>query len=770
MTSARTLLRSMSGGEISPEMNGQILDAKYISGLATCKNFICRPQGPITNRPGFKYVAEVKDSTKATRIVSFTYSTDQTMIIEISPGFIRFHTDGATLLNGGSPYEITNPYAEADIFGINFVQSSDVMTLVHPNYAVRELRRLSATSWTLTTVSFGARIATPTGLTVVAAGHSVDKYDYEYVVTAFHADGIGESAPTAGVSDMGNLLETGGTVGISWSAVTGASKYRVYKLQGGIYGYIGETDGLSITDDNISPDLGISPPTYETVFDTTDAYPGAVSYFEQRRSFAGTNNEPQKFWMTKSGTESDMSYSLPILDSDRISFRIAAREANRIRHMVPMQDLLLLTSSVEWVVTSVNSDAVTPNTITVKPQSFVGASEVQPLVVNNSVVFCAARGGHVREMGYIDSARGYVTGDLCLRSAHLFDGFDIVQTAYSKAPDPIVWCVSSNGQLLGLTYVPEQQIGSWHKHETDGEIESCAVVAEGNEDYLYVVVKRNIDGSDVRYIERMAQRLFVSLEESFFVDAGGTFDGRNTTAETFTISGGSSWASDETLTLTASTAQFSHPATTDVGDAIEVSDSDGNKYRLSIESLTSTTVATVRTDITIPAELQSTATANWSFARDTITDLDWLEGETVSILADGAVHPQRVVSSGEISLDRPASLVHVGLPYQSDAKTLPAVFQTGDGGYASGRNKKVNKVWVEAYKSSGIFAGQSENELIEAKQRSDEPYGVAPGVKTESVEVVLDTGWRDGGQVFIRQSDPLPLTIVSLTLEVEIGG
>jgi len=683
MANVRTLQRSFAGGEVSPEMFGRSDDAKYQSGLARCRNFIVTPQGPVANRPGFAFVREVKDSTKRTRLIPFTYSTTQTMVIELGAGHFRFHTQGGTLLSAGVPYEISNPYAEGDLFDIHYVQSADVLTLVHPNYAPRELRRLGATNWQLSTLSFAAPISAPGAPTLVAAGHTAVKYTYYYVVTAIDADGIGESAASTASSVGGNLFETGATVTISWSAVTGASRYNVYKLQGGLYGYIGQTAGLSIVDDNITPDLSQTPPLYDSVFSGSGDYPGAVSYYEQRRCFAGTTNKPQNIWMTKSGTESNMSYSLPVRDDDRIAFRVAAREANTIRHIVPLTQLLLLTSSAEWRVTSVNSDAITPSTISVRPQSYVGASNVQPTIINNTLLYGAARGGHVRELAYNWQASGFITGDLSLRAPHLFDTYDIVDMAYGKAPQPIVWFVSSSGNLLGLTYVPEQQIGAWHWHDTDGVFESCAVVAEGNEDRLYCVIRRVIDGSTVRYVERLASRQFDAPEDAFFVDCGATYSGA-------------------------------------------------------------------------PA--------------DEISGLDHLEGEDVSILADGAVHPQRTVTGGSITLDVEASTVQIGLPIAADIETLPAVMALRDGSIGQGRTKNANKVWLRVYRSSGIFIGPDANSLTEAKQRTTEPYGSPPALKSDELEIVLTPTWGTSGQVFVRQADPLPLTVVSVSAEVSVGG
>lgn len=772
MANTRIYNRAFSGGEMSPEMFGRIDDVKYQTGAAKLRNFIATPQGPAENRPGFSFVRAVKNSAKQTRLIPFTYSTTQTMVIELGEGYIRFHTHGATLLSGGVPYEIANPFSQADLFDVHYVQSADVLTMVHPNYPPMELRRLGATNWTLTNINFTAGIAAPTGVSAaryIPASASVNADTYQtmsYVVTAVAADGISVSAASAVGSVSTNIYVTGSYNTITWSAVTGASRYNVYKLQGGIYGYIGNTTGTSLVDDNITPDLGYTPPIYETEFASSGNYPGAVSYFEQRRCFAGSINEPQKIWMTRSGTESDLSYGLPIRDDDRIEFRVAAREANTIRHIVPLTQLILLTGSAEWRVSSVNSDAITPTSISVRPQSYIGASNVQPVIINNSLVYGAARGGHVRELGYSWQSNGFITGDLSIRAAHLFDTYDIVDMAFSKAPQPLIWFVSTSGKLIGLTYIPEQQIGAWHHHDTDGVFESCTCVAEGNEDVLYVIVKRFINGSYVRYIERMETREISTLDKCFFVDSGATYNGTNTTSKTMTVTGGTTWGPADTLTITASASTF--VGSGDIGDAIVLVNGDGLKYTITITGYTSATVVTGRVDRTIPVDLRSTATTSWNFARNAISGLSWLEGKTVSILADGAVHPQRVVTSGAVSLNVPANIVTIGLPYQSDLQTLPVALQIE--GFGQGRYKNINKAWLRVFQSSGIFVGPDASNLVEAKQRTTEPYGSPPALKSDEILVMLTPTWAASGQVYIRQSDPLPLTLVGLTLEVALGG
>ena len=978
MPTTRTFFRSFAGGELSPEMFGRLDDVKFQTGAAKLLNFIATPQGPAENRPGTRFVKAVNDSTKKTRIIPFTYSTTQTMVLETGTGYFRFHTQSATLGPGtpsaysttktisavnigtetftsnahgyanGTPvqvsatttlpaplvaattyyvinaaantyqlsmtatgsaiditttgsgtittnqvysvgglvssggvnyyciattagntppnatywypmpagiYEIPTPYAEDDLFGLHYVQSGDVLTIVHPNYAPRELRRLGATTWVLSTILFASPIPAPDAPTVTAnrgrsmnitaitnaaiavittasdhnlsdgdpieisgvvgmteangfwivhkstpptklevqayatgvlfdstnppvgawtSGGSVQyanqsqDIDNYYVITSIASNGLDESVASPVGTVSNNLNVTGASNDLTWTAVPGALRYNVYKRQSGLYGYIGQTSTNAFTDDNIAPDMGITPPIVDTVFASAGNYPQAVSYFEQRRVFAGTNNEPQTMWMTRSGTESDMSYSLPIKDDDRVNIRVAAREANTIRHVVPLNQLLLLTSAAEWRVSPINSDAITPTTVSVRPQSYVGANNVQPEIINNSMVYCAARGGHVRELGYSWQSSGFVTGDLSIRSAHLFDNYTISDMCFAKSPQPLLWFVSSTGKLLGLTYIPEQQIGAWHQHETDGIFESCCVVAEGIEDALYVIVRRTVNGNSVRYVERMETRQITTLEDSFFVDAGLTYDGNNTGATTVTVTGGTTWGPADSLTITSSASLFVWPGTTDVNDAIVLTDALGNKYRLKILATSSALVATAKVDKVIPVALRATPTAVWAFARDSVGGLTHLEGKTVSILGDGAVMPQAVVTGGVAVLSRSCVKIQVGLPYNSDLQTLPVAINIE--AFGQGRVKNVNQAWIRVFQSSGIFIGPDENKLTEAKQRTFEPYGSPPSLKSDEVSVLMTPTWAQSGQIYMRQSDPLPLTVVGITTEVVVGS
>lgn len=877
----RQYQRAFNGGEVSPSMFARIDDGKYQTGMALCKNFLIEPQGPIVMRPGFKYVNHTKHAGKKARLIPFNFSISQTMVLELGERYVRFHTQGQTVLgNNGQPYEIETPYIEADLFDIHYVQSADVMTLVHPNYPPKELRRYGATDWRLVDIKFGSSLSAPTGL---SASQTINKdvtnptdYKRTYAVTALLADGTEESVRSSSVTIDCNPYGDGSYNTIRWNAVAGAGLYRVYRDQGGVWAYVGQTDTTQIIDENITPDASITPPHYDDAFYSskgitsvrvnnggsgyvpakyitdfvnvceydwgdgykqqstgfpvniqskanltweiedpnghgsgadirlitgetyaatggpasggrtacvtgieirsrgigydnpklvikchnrhwqlatlyrfplttshdvpkivvTDStgygadlvpviengrvvsvtirsggqnysspnlsvvsstgggaslsanvgqapdYPGAVSYFEQRRWFGGTQNRPNNLWATRPGTEADMSFSLPSQSDDRIAVRVAAREANRILHIVPLAQLMLMTGAAEWRVSPLNSDAITPESMSVRPQSYVGASNVQPLVVGSSMIYGAGRGGHLRELGYNYEAGGYISGDVCLRAPHLFDNLKIVDLAYSKAPSPIVWAVSSSGKMIAMTYVPEQQVGGFSTVETAGSIESVCVVAEGDEDIVYVEVMRTVNGQAVRFVERMNERQYTDLKECVYVDCAGTYRGE---------------------------------------------------------------------------------------AKKEITGLTWLEGETVSILADGAVEPQQVVKDGKITLTYPAEIVHVGLPFIADMKTLPAAMALQDGSYGSGHKKNVREVFFRVVNSSGTQAGPSFDKLSEYPSRSTEFAGNVPDPITDEIGFQIQPQWSQSGQVCVRQKYPLPLRIVSMTTVLELS-
>lgn len=940
--SSELLQPSFTTGEISPALYARVDLQRFQSALKTCRNFIVRPYGGVQNRPGTKYIVEVKNSAKRARLIPFQFSDQQTYVLEFGDGYVRFITNGGQLVVSGvaawsnatayevgdlvvqggvnyycilehtnqvppnatywyaltgSIYEVPTEYAEADLADLHFTQSGDVLTLVHPDYKPSELRRNGATDWTLKyvvstggpfqdlntddTVTIRCTVLEDSGQLIATggnvftsamvgstvrlempaddptlrweAGKSITVGDirkaganyYEALNTAtsggvtpthlkgssydgnasvnwkYLHSGFGlaritayTSATTVSctvLSRMPNPITSTSGISNTWTITpSGLAAYNIagatsalstdYKVtfKKTIYGRGGSTTYTVISPndyvvdavaDTITFDYTVSQPASGTgvltiivqqvaaagvgtslwaleEWSDTRGYPAAVAYQDGRLTFGGSTTEPQTMWLSQVENYKNFSQSNPIVDDDAITATLSARKAQAILDLVPLDKLVVLTSGGEWKVIGGQDDVITPDTIGFKVQSERGSNGLQAKVIGSTALYVQERGQVVRDLSYSFESDGYNGNDLSVLAEHLFRNKAVVDMDFHQIPFSVLWCVMDDGGLLGLTYVREQDVIGWSRHDTDGTFENVCTVAEGDEDGTYFVVNRTIGGSTKRYIERMQSRIFADIVGAFFVDCGLSYDGRNTAATTMTLTGGTAWNQNETLTLTASVSTF---AAGDVGDDIILTGADGAVIvRLRISAYTSGTVVSVIPDRTVPVGSRSAATTAWSFARDTMSGLSHLNGESVVVLADGHVEGPYTVAAGAITLQQPAAVVHAGLAYTSDFETLEVM----SAGQQNVRTlpKQIPRVSLVVDESRGIFVGPDEDNLAELRAREFEDYDDPPSLRTGLVQVACYSKWGAGGIVFIRQSDPLPLTILACIPEVEVGG
>lgn len=772
---------TFAAGELSPSASARTDIARYYTGLKLCRNFMVMPYGGVRNRPGTEFVCEVKDSTKRCRLIPFQFNDVQTYVLAFGDLNMRVIKDGGQVLYSsgpsiGQPFELALPYTQSDLDLLNYTQSADVMTFVHPGYKPRELNRLAHDNWTTAEISLAPRIAAPASVTAVSAGGGGVQQTWRYQVTAVLDDGntLDESLPATSNSIVISIAAAVAT--LSWPAVAGATYYIVYKdnAGAGVYGFIGRATTLTFEDNNITAVKTDTPPNGNDPFVGAGNYPGAVGYYQQRLAFAGSDLNPQTVWMSKTGLFKNFGFSIPSKDDDSITFTIASTEVNRMRHLLGLRKLLGLTSGGEWTFSGADT-GLTAKTVQASQEGYDGSATVRPVVVGNSAVYVQARGARVSSFGYSINADGFASDDLTLFSAHLFRGRELTNVAYQKIPDSIVWYVRDDGILLGLTYLPEQQLVGWHWHDTDGFVESIACVPEGGEDALYMVVRRTINGVQKRYIERMASRQVTTIEDAFFVDCGLTYDGRNTdAAKTLTLSGGSTWMFPEVVTMTAvghapftaGSVGFNYSFKREIKD--DNGDTTTDTVRVEVVGYTSPSVVTVKLLIICPESLRGYADSKWARQVKTLSGLGHLEGKTVSILADGSVHPQRVVTGGAITLQEYTGIAHVGLPYFSDMETLDLELKNAN---ETVLDKKiaVTSLTVVVEESRGIMAGKDKNSLYPHKTGRD-TYEAPIELLTGQAQIPISNNWSSKGRVFIRQSDPLPLSVLAVIPEVTIGG
>lgn len=541
---------------------------------------------------------------------------------------------------------------------------------------------------------------------------------------------------------------------------------------GGVETFIEFESTGTVLVDNVSVKIAAGyTPTYKwakAAWSADQGYPGTSAYHQQRQIFAAARQAPSRFWMSRGGAAyTNFGQGVPILDDDAIVFAMDSTMVNEIRHLVPGgSGFLALTSGGIWQIRGTQDGALTPTSIYPTLQEATPCSHIPPLTVGSSILFIHDKGSVVADLAYALARDGYQGRDLTVMSSHLFFKREVTDWAFQKVPFSTAWAVRDDGVLLGLTYLPEQEVFGWHRHDTDGVFESVACVSEGSADALYAVVRRVIGSAVKRFIERFDSRMYARERDAYFVDCGLSFDAWNATGTTVTLSGGTTWEYPEALTATASADVFTAGM---VGTARLFLEVGGVTRRFDITGFTSASVATVRPTEAIPAAFRGVALTDWAIAYRTFSGLDHLIGKTVSILADGNVEPQAVVSAGgSITLQNHAAVVHAGLPYVSDLETLDLVVP---GEQLRGRTILVPRVSLIVEASRGIWVGQTPLTLMEYKQRDEEGYDDPVSPATGLIgPISIPATWSKGGRVFLRQVDPLPLSVLAVIPDVVTGG
>lgn len=816
---------SFSGGEIAPSLYGRIDMAKYQVALRKCDNFIVRQYGGVENRPGTQFIAAAKYPDRKCRLIPFQFSTVQTYALEFGHNYMRVIKDGGLVLTTGDViYELATPYADSDVFGLKFTQSADVMTIVHPSYPPKELRRYAHDNWQIVDVetkngpfedinvdeSVTVYASGTTGTITLTASSAI--FGSEQVGKLFYLEQpavdsvpVWETSKTTAIDDIrradsnyyrantagktGTLRPShtegmawdgwGGTgsddTGVQWEYLhSGFGIARITAVAG---------DGLSATADVISriPEnaVGSDKASYKWAryaWNSVNGYPATIVYYQQRLYFAASSAYPQTIWASRTGDYKDFGKSNPVQDDDRIVYTYAGRQVNEIRHLIDVGSLVVLTSGGEFVATGDQNKVLTPSSFSLSSQGSNGSSDVPPIAVSNIALFIQEKGSVVRDLAYSFDVDGFQGNDLTILANHLFQKRSIVDWSFCIVPFSSAFCVRDDGKLLVLTYLRDQQVFAWSPQSSAGKYESTCGIGEGSEDAIYFVVNRTINGQVVRYIERLSSRQFTNDLDAFFVDSGLSYDGRNTEGRTATISGGSgNWSYQVPYTLTMSGgsyfsagdvgAQIQFPYTgTDPVDGTDVA----MQLRCDIVSVESGNSVTITANRDIPAVLQNTATTNWTMARQTFSGLEHLEGQTVNILSDASVEPQKVVTGGAVTLEKPGGVVHIGLPINAQFETLDININ----GQETLLDKKqlISTVTLVVNASRGIWASTPGGQWYEYPQREFEFYDDPVEDATGKVEVKLDSNWDKNGRIKIRQTDPLPLSVLAVIPRITVGG
>ncbi|MCK5602580.1 hypothetical protein KAR91_11940 [Candidatus Pacearchaeota archaeon] len=810
---------SFNSGELSPQIYGRPDLAKYANGCRTLRNMICLSHGPATRRSGTVFVSAVKDHSKKVKLVDYKFSVEQAYIFEFGEDYIRYHMDGwkivektmvitgATQANpvvitftGDTPvngevgtingvqgmvelnsvdqytvanvsgstfelsgvdgtaftaytsggtvekyYETTTTYTEAELEDLDFASSFDTIYIAQPEHPQHTLVRSGHTDWAFAEWTHCAGPFTPENDTD----------------TTLDPSGVDGSISIAASADVFAATDISRIVAINYSGSWGIARITAF------------TDARNV-DAEVEVKFGAA--TAQTawklgIWSGTAKWPRAVSFYNDRLWWAGSPGYPQTLWGSSIGLYTCHLISDPVVDDDALSLTLGSKEANAIQWLSSGSKFAVGTTGTEhWLTSASGSGAITPTSKAAPVGSHDGCSKVKPVMAANAMLFLMTHKKILKELKYSYEADSFKGDELTTIAEHLTRNNTIIDMAFQREPYRVIWCVRDDGKLLGLTYYPEHEVYGWHVHELggDGAAESVSVIPGDNEDEVWLAVKRTIDGSTKRYIEKLHETFKgVDTTDAFFVDSGLTLDNRQdidsithadpgvinlvahgyTDGDSITIRSidAEITGEEDLLSLNNERFEVAHKAT----DTFQLHDIDDEDVDLT--AYKQVVSATVAENVTV------------------ISGLHHLEAESVAILVDGAPHPEKTVSDGSITLDSSASVIHVGLGFESELETFPPE-RIDPKSQELGEIRRITNVIVQLYKTLGMkISNSSKSWTYDYEFSSDNvPHGQpAPLFDGFTDDISFDDGQSREPTVVITQDEPLPMTVLAIHQTVE---
>ena len=814
---------NFTSGEISPKLFGQVDFKKYNNAVETMENMIVFPQGGTTRRYGSRFVCEVKNSANATRLIPFEFNIEQSYILEFGNLYIRFYKDNGqiteatktvtaitkanpavvtvsshgysngdhiwlndvggmtevnarrytianvttntfelsgvnstnytTYTSGGTAakvYEITTEYTSSQLSEIQFAQSADVMYLVHPSHEPTKLTRTGHTNWSISDVDF-------------EKGPYLDQNTSSTTLTT--------SATTVG---------TGRTLTASADLFASTDVGRLVKVKGGHGKITGFTSATVVTYE-IFTAVGTGSATTEWqlgAYSNTTGFPRAVSFFEQRLLYGGSTNFPQTIWASQSGLYDNFDEG-DADAADAFIYTIAANKVNTIRWLAPSKDLIVGTAGSEYKVGRPTGEPLKPDNVNIAQQTTYGVYPARPIQIGNVILFIQRQQKKIREFYYKFEDDAYSAPDMTILSEHI-TGNGITEVDFAQEPDSVYWAIREDGVFLGMTYQREENVVAWHRHIFGGKTGSATVTVT---DYANIPVGSRIvitksDGSKVTFTSETAGSSSPSSSLGFRPNtnnnttADNIFTAINAHAD-FTVANPAA----NIVTITETTPQATGLLTVETTDSTRLAaTSETHSKAKSVASIpeggedqvwviierviNGSTVQYVEY-LSSTANMDSYLTGTVNSSSTSVTSLDHLEGEKVQIVIGDAVYPPQTVTNGAITVDIPTELstktIDVGLGFTSTLKTLKPEFG-GQAGTSQGRKKRYNEVMVRFLNTVGATINDDQLPFRSSATPMGQNIPEFTGDKR-----VTNLGWDRDGQITVKQTQPLPMTILGIT-------
>jgi hypothetical protein len=779
---------NFSRGEISPYLKGRVNEEVYKNGLDVATNCFVDTRGPIVRRNGFRFVKEVKDSTKKVRLIPYNYLSEQGYMLEFGHQYIRFYYSGGQVLSGGSPYEVATTYTQDEIDDIQYVQIGTVLYLFHGSHYPAKLVRSDTTSWTLSNISsyppptdeYGETIpytitpgaTTGSGVTFTAGSATFLAYDVGRQIV--NLTGAGRAAITSvtsstqavcdileafpstsaisangtklDLSPIGTFTPSGRTLGSIITITSGAAAFKSYHL--GMYIRINngkclitEVSSSTIVKAEVqktlsSTDASISATLEQPSWSSTQGYPAVVGSNQQRLIAASTSSEPNKIWFSQS---SDFeNFGEGVNDADSISVNSTVNST--VSWLGGLRDTITGGVGGESSIGTGGSGPLTPSNVGEVIRTREGSGGQIPIILEGELLYLKGTKNRILTMSYDYVSDSYGSQEISLPFSHLLkDGAKRMSRA--RYPYPMILITLDSGDLIAMTYSKNPQVLGATKITTDGEFEDAQVIVNGLKEDIYVIVKRNINGTEKRYIE--------------ILDSGTGEDETDGFSDSYLV-----YSEPKTITgitkanpavVTCNSHGFSN------GDVIKIKNVEGmtevNEYTYTVANKTTNTFELSGVNSTSYTTYTSGGEAHLIVSA--VSGLGHLEGKEVQVKIDGSEASNQTVSSGSINLDVDGAEVVIGLPYETVVSGM--LQEQGGVNILQGQLVRFTKPQARVYKSTiPLLNGQFKPSRTTA-DIMDSPVPLYTG----DIEYG-NIGWDTNTNLSFSTSSPYPLVLLAM--------
>lgn len=745
--------QNFNAGEFAPLAYGRTDIGAYKNGLRTCLRYIPTIQGPIIRCPGTKFAAEVKDSSKATRLIRFEFSTTQAYILEFGDLYMRVYKDDAqvaaasqaiTNITKANPAVVT--YSGADTYA-----NGDRVAIT----GVVGMSQVNNREFTVANVNAGANTfelsgVNSTGYDTYTSGGTIAEI-FEIVTPYVEADlfqlKVTQSADTLYIAHPGyaprkltrashtswtlttiTFLDgpylpintttttltpsaaTGAGVTVTASATTGINGDTGFQttdvgrfirvLQTGVWGYAvitgwTSTTVVTVTIINTWTSTAAKLSWRLGVWSATTGYPAAVGFYEDRLFFGGPTSYPQRLDGSKS---SDYENFAPtdtagtVANDNAVSYSLTAKSVNAIRWLDDDEKALVVgTVGGIWTVRpSSLSEGLSPTNVSAKRASSTGTANVSPVRAGGTLLFVQRALRKV--LGFLYSAQvdKFQAVDTTRLAPHITKS-GVKELAYQEEPYNVAWAVRTDGVLIAVTFNDVDAVLGWHRHVLGGSFSTGAAVVES---------VACIPSPDSSYDE-----VWLIVKR----------------------------------TINGATRRFVEYMMPPFGDDADQEDAYFVDAGLTYDGAPVAALGSL---------------------------YPW-EGQTLSVLVDGAAHPDVTVTNGKVTLNDSYSVIHIGFGYNSDGALLRLDAGAADG-TAIGKLQRFSSVVFQFYRSIGLKVGKDLDTLdtISFRNASDPTDSPVP-LFTGNKRVELNGDYDTDSYIAWRQDQPLPSTILAIAPQLK---